>query len=226
MRLSRRRARAFMRQLPGRPRLLAGLGVLGLGLTVAAVGVVHRPAAPAAAQPVVVTHSTDRPAEVRPNPATYHWTGRPDAPKYLRLPSIHAEGFIQQVGVDQHQAIAVPTNIHVAGWFVQSRPPGSSGLSIIDGHLDGHTGGGVFEHLARLRVGDQFTVTFGNNSTKTFVVRRVQSAPLNDAAALLFSQDAKINQQLNLITCGGTYNKSRQQYDRRVVVTAQFLPSR
>jgi sortase (surface protein transpeptidase) len=221
----RRPARRFVRGKTGQRTLIA-LGVLLLvyagwdGFT--RYQATHLPPSPSTA-PQVVTQSTDKPAETKPNPKTYTWFGAPTMPKYLRLPAIKAEGFVQQVGVDQHKAIAVPTNIHLAGWFNQSQLPGAKGLSIIDGHLDGRTGGGIFEHLAKLKPGHQFTITYGDNSTKTFTVRTVQSLPTAETAAVLFSQDPKITHQLNLITCGGNFNESNKQYDERVVVTAELV---
>jgi LPXTG-site transpeptidase (sortase) family protein len=169
----------------------------------------------------IITHSTDTPDETKPNPRDQYKVAA-DKPRLLSLPTIGAEGFIQQVGVDQHQAVAVPSNIYRAGWFVQSQLPGARGLSIIDGHLDGRTGGGIFEHLGKLRAGDQFTIGFGDMSTKTFIVRKVQTVPIAETAAVLFSQDPQIGNQLNLITCSGTFNKSQKQYDHRVVVVAEL----
>lgn len=182
-----------------------------------------RATSPAPQPPEIVTYSTDKPEEAKPNPADYTWKGDMNMPKSISLPSIGAEGFVQRVGVDQHKQIAVPTNVHVAGWYVESRSPGSDGLSIIDGHLDGPTAGGIFANLANLSAGDQFTLTFGDDSKKSFVVRRVQTLPAADAAAVLFSQDPAIGRQLNLITCGGAFNKPAGTYDDRVVVVAEAL---
>jgi len=167
----------------------------------------------------VVRVSTDHPDEAKL--AAYHSTATGTQPKYLRLPTIHAEGYIQAVGVDQHRQIAVPTNINLAGWFTSTVTPGDLGLSIIDGHLDGRTGPGIFADLARLKPADTFTIDLANGTTRTFQVKTVQSLPTDQAAAALFSQAPGVARQLNLITCGGTY-KAATGYDHRVVVTAQL----
>jgi LPXTG-site transpeptidase (sortase) family protein len=168
----------------------------------------------------VVTNSTEHPSE---DPVTeYHSDATGSQPKYIHLPSIGNQGFIQKVGVDQHQQIAVPTNIHLAGWFTSTVTPGDPGLSIIDGHLDGRSQPGIFAGLSHLKPGDTFTVGLANGTTRKFQVKTVQSLSAADAAAALFSQTPGISRQLNLITCSGTFSTSAG-YDHRVIVTAQSL---
>jgi len=173
-----------------------------------------------ASAPAVVTISTTQPDEVRPNPATYEWQGGPNDPKYIDFPTINSEGFMQNVGIDQTGAIAVPTNIHIAGWFIDSVLPGERGLSIIDGHVDGLTQDGIFQQLADLNNGDEYTVTMGDDTVKTFVVESVQTLPLDETADVLYSQVSGIERQLNLITCAGSFDRTIGQYDERVVVVS------
>jgi LPXTG-site transpeptidase (sortase) family protein len=174
-------------------------------------------AAPGASHSITV--STDHPAE-EPISA-YHSTAVGSEPKVLRLPTIQAEGYVQKVGVDQHRQVAVPTNIHLAGWFADMPVPGDPGLSIIDGHLDGRRQPGIFAHLDRLKPGDRFEVELASGAVRRFRVKTVQSLPTAQAAALLFSQTPGLDRQLNLITCGGTY-RGAAGYDRRIIVTAQL----
>jgi sortase A len=169
----------------------------------------------------VVTTSTDHPSE---EPITnYRSTATGAQPKYLRLPTIQAEGYIQAVGIDQHQQMAVPTNIHLAGWFKDYVIPGNPGLSIIDGHLDGVHKPGIFANLDKLKPRDVFKVELANGKVRQFRVVRVQSVPTAKAAAVLFSQIPGITRQLNLITCGGVFNTSARSYDHRVIVTSRLL---
>jgi LPXTG-site transpeptidase (sortase) family protein len=173
------------------------------------------------ALPVAVTISTDHPSEAT-IPNTYRSTATGQQPKYLRLPTIHAQGFVQAVGIDQHHQVAVPTNINLAGWFADTVTPGEPGLSIVDGHLDGRQRPGIFANLAQLKQGDTFSVDLANGVTHQFRVLSVQSLPTDESAAVLFSQAPGVTNQLNLITCGGTF-KQAAGYDHRVVVTASLL---
>ena len=145
-------------------------------------------------------------------------------PQRIVLPSINAEGFIQKVGIDQNNAIAVPSNIHMAGWFTGNDLPGDKGLSIIDGHVHGKYLPGIFTNLIKLKKGDHFTVEFGDNSTRRFEVVSVKSYPVDEAKQPLFKKQESIEAQLNLITCGGSFDKTSQQYRERVLVVSRRLP--
>ena len=172
-----------------------------------------------------VTYSTDTPSEKRPEEEGYVWRGGPSEPKKLKIGSIEVDAFVQKVGVDQNKQIAVPTNIFLTGWFDQSQKPGERGLSIIDGHLDGRTTGSkaVFWRLGEMKKDQVVEVVFGNNSTRKFSVMTVETVPTQKAAAILFSQDPKVESQLNLITCTGTYDKSAKSYSERIIVTAKLI---
>lgn len=197
------------------------LGAVLVVLVLVGLAVHSAKPVPLGPEPELVTGSTLTPNEQKPARATYKWQGNPSDPKYIVIPHV-AEGFIQKVGIDQHKAIAVPSNIHMAGWFVDSVLPGKKGLSIIDGHVDGPTQPGIFTNLAKAKVGSNFTITFGNGDIKQFRVKKVTTVDASKAETKLFDQDPKLIRQLNLITCGGTYNKT-VGYDKRVIVSAEFV---
>ena len=171
----------------------------------------------------VLTYSTDKPEETKPKKETYKWQGQPTDPKFITLPTIKADGFIQKVGVDQNKQIAVPNNIHVAGWFNQSVLPGEKGLSIIDGHVTGRVNNGIFKDLEKLKDGDTFKIEFGNGTSKDFKVVKKVDVLVKDAAGVLFSQEPGIERQLNLITCSGVFDKKSQSYPNRLIVITQAL---
>ena len=170
----------------------------------------------------VVTYSTDNPSEEKPKD-DFKWLGKSEEPKYIRLNTIQTEGYIQSVGVDQNKQVAVPNNIHLAGWFRDTVLPGKKGLSIIDGHVDGRTSAGIFKSLGNLKQDDQFTVEMGNGSSKTFKIKKVSTIDTSLANNELFSQDPLIKSQLNLITCGGTFDKQSKQYDKRVIAVSELV---
>lgn len=169
----------------------------------------------------VITQSTHTPSETKPA-ATYTWKGAPTDPKKIAIPAIGVDAFVQKVGIDQHKEIAVPSNIHMAGWFTESVLPGQKGLSIIDGHVDGVSAAGVFEKLSSLVPGTALTITFGDGSTKHFTVTQVVSVNTDEAANVLFSQDPAIPSQINLITCTGTFDAKAHQYTKRSIVSAKL----
>lgn len=170
----------------------------------------------------VVVYSTDRPDEEPIKKGEYKSTAGPTEPKYITLPTISSGGYVEKVGVDQNNQIAVPTNINLAGWYIEGLKPGQDGLSIIDGHLDGHKHDGIFKNLAKLKVGDTYQIEKGDGSILTFKVKSVQSMPVAEANSKLFVKDPAIKSQLNLITCGGKFDEAKKQYENRVIVVSEL----
>lgn len=200
--------------------LAAGALLLAMALTIGLL--VIRSDKPIADQAQVITYSTDTPDENPPG-KDFRWRGGDNDPKYITLPTINAAGYVQNVGVDQKRAVAVPNNIHMAGWFVDMARPGEQGLSIIDGHVNGRRNDGIFKNLVKLKKGDQFTVTFGDDRVIKFAVDEVVTKKTEESASVLFSQKPGILKQLNLITCGGDFDKSTQQYKERIIAIASVV---
>ena len=170
----------------------------------------------------VITYSTQNPEEKHPSEAGYKWSGQKDDPKYIVIPKIKVDTFVQNVGIDQNQQIAVPNNINIAGWFVDSVRPGEAGLSIIDGHVNGVSGNdGLFKRLNELVPGDTAQVITGEGAVVSFIVRSNQEIKTEDSATVLYSQDPNIKSQLNLITCTGNFNSSIRQYDKRQITVLE-----
>ena len=180
---------------------------------------------PTTAAKNVVTKTLDHPSQTKPTASTYHSTAAANEPSYISLPSIGAAGYVQKVGIDQYNQMAASTNVNLAGWYVNSLLPGQAGLSIIDGHIDGHQHNqGIFGHLDKIKVGATFTITFGNGSNKSFQVKSVQLVNAADVPSVLFAHDPTIPSQLNLITCGGTYDGVSHTYAQRTIVVSALAP--
>ncbi len=197
--------------------LLTGVVALAiLAAGVAAYVLLHHKPAP---HTEVITHSVDNPSEAAVS-ASY---SVPDnRPLEITIAKRGIQGKVQNVGVDQHGAIAAPNNVNLAGWFVDSVLPGQKGLSIIDGHVDGISQKGIFHDLSKVQQGDEVTIAFGGGTTYTYSVFKVQSVKSEDATKVLFEQDPTVKSQLNIITCTGTYDKTAKTYNQRVVVYAKL----
>ncbi len=172
--------------------------------------------------PEAVTYSTDMPSENLPGD-NYVWPGHPEDPKKIVISSVGIDGYIQNVGVDQNNEIAVPNNVHIAGWFVDSVRPGQQGLSIIDGHVSGRTTDGIFKALPNVAEGAEIIVEFGNGQAKIFRVLDVATVPVAEAPGVLFSQNPSVSNQLNLITCVGAFDRQTGRYQDRVIVSAELV---
>lgn len=170
----------------------------------------------------VVTYSTETPEEKLPADAGYSWKGQENDPKRIVISKIGVDSLVQNVGIDQNQQIAVPNNIHIAGWFVDSVRPGESGLSIIDGHVNGVSSDeGVFKRLNELSEGDTVQIIMGDDSVVDFNVYSNQEIATADSASVLYSQVPEIENQLNLITCTGNFDRAVRQYDKRQITVLE-----
>ncbi len=169
-----------------------------------------------------ITYSTDTPDESKSNAENYNWKGALNEPKKIKIKQISVDAFIQKAGVDQKNQVAVPNNVHLAGWYNQSQKPGQNGLSIIAGHVTGKTSDGVFKQLGVLKAGDMFEIELGNGEVKSYKVIETKQVKEAESAGVLFSQNPKVKSQVNLITCGGTFNKTTNQYDDRIIVSSEL----
>ncbi len=170
----------------------------------------------------VVTVSTASPSETPPTQACLDYKTADTQPRLIEIPSIGASGCVQRVGVDQDNNIAVPTNIHVAGWYVNSPSPGEEGVSLIDGHVLGRYADAIFVKLEDLKANDMVRVQRGDMSWLEFTVVDVARYPVEEVMGHLFQPLDGVKSQLTLITCTGTFDSHSQTYDERVVVRAQL----
>ena len=170
----------------------------------------------------IITEDVQEPEEKKPD-MNQEYDVPADQPRRIIIKSLTTDGFIQKVGLTSKNAVAVPNNIHVAGWYINSVVPGAEGLSIIDGHVSGKYENGVFYYLKKLKKGDVFQIEFGDKSLKTFEVVDTKQLPESESAEFLFQKNSDIKEQLNLITCGGNFNKESQQFADRVVVVSRLV---
>jgi LPXTG-site transpeptidase (sortase) family protein len=170
----------------------------------------------------VITTSLDRPSEDSVS-ESLSYNVAANLPRRILIPSLTKTGFIQQVSNDQAGRIASPTNIHLAGWYVKSEKPGDPGLSIIGGHISGAFNDGIFIRLSTMKVGDIFSIEYGDMSTRSFKVKQVRAVSLEEANTALFDHDESLVAQLNLITCDGPYDAKKQTYSDRVIVVSERI---
>jgi sortase (surface protein transpeptidase) len=148
------------------------------------------------------------------------------APVRLLIPSIGVDAAVEQVATDADGNMATPADPWNTAWYAPGPRPGQPGNAAIAGHVDYNAiGPVVFWDLRNLAPGSEVLVVTDSGMTLRFVVRdsayyRPENAPL----AAIFGPSAEAN--LNLITCGGTFNPVTRQYDQRLVVFAAFAGSR
>lgn len=170
----------------------------------------------------IIKYSTDTPSTERPG-KDFIWKGKPNEPKKILIPDIDVDAYIQKVGVDQRDEVAVPNNLYMAGWFVDTAKPGHTGLSLIVGHVSGRNSSAVFENLHKLNKGDQFIVELGNGTKVNYEVFDKENAKVQDSVSIMFSQDPTIKHQLNLVTCSGNRDPITRSRENRLTVKAKQI---
>jgi Sortase domain len=169
-----------------------------------------RPEAPATAPPPGTQAPTPRTALARAAP-----------PVRIRIPAIGVAAAVVRLGLNRDGTLQVPSDFGVAGWFTGGPAPGETGPAVITGHIDSRRGPAVFYRLRALRPGDRVAVERADGSTVRFAVQGAAQYP-----KVAFPTEAVFGPSpeplLRLITCGGTFDRSRRSYRDNVVVTARL----
>jgi sortase A len=141
-------------------------------------------------------------------------------PVRLRIPKIKVDAAFEQVGLTSKGAMDAPKGPAKAGWFNLGARPGEIGSAVVAGHYGWvHNLPAIFDNLYKLKKGDKIYVEDEHGMTITFVVREIRNFdPSADAASVFISSDGKAH--LNLITCGGVWDKKAKQFSKRLVVFA------
>ncbi|MEV4613174.1 class F sortase [Kitasatospora sp. NPDC049258] len=203
--------------------------VLGLALTGAAtvsLATSHRSPGPAAVQdigdiPGQSAGAADRGAAGTPS------LGRAAPPVRIRIPRIGVDSALTDLQVQGDGHLGTPGDPAVAGWWSQGPTPGSPGTAVIVGHVDSLTGPAVFAGLSVLRPGDTITVDALDGTSGRFTVQALRSYAKDEFPDDLVFGDTP-GPSLRLITCGGTYDRTSQEYLSNLVVfatSADSMPS-
>jgi sortase (surface protein transpeptidase) len=192
------------------------VGLILLAAALAACG--DAPAAPASAPSPTLARAT-RTTMSGPSPSTA--LARPSpAPTHIRIPAIGVSASVVRLGLERDGTLQVP-DFGVTGWYTGGPAPGETGPAVIAGHIDSRRGPAVFYRLRELRPGDEVAVERADGSTVRFAVHGVAQYPKRT-----FPTEAVFGPSpdplLRLITCGGTFDRSRESYVDNIVVTARL----
>jgi len=156
------------------------------------------------------------------------WIVAPDMPRFISIDSLgisnaRVVSLGTKAGTDGQ--LDDPYNIHDFGWYNESAKPGvptpQSMAGLYDCHNTGYYTNGVCAHLGRLATGDIIRLERGDGVIFNFAVREVETILL-EAIDMAKMQKTVVEgvEGLNIISCGGTWDESRQIYTHRVTVRA------
>ena len=143
-------------------------------------------------------------------------------PRKLAIPAIGVDALVKPMGVNTDGALQAPTTAWDAGWYKKSGLPGQDGAMLIDGHVrDTYSTLGVFGRLKELKVGDALSIERGDKTVIGYEVVNVEQVAASDVDMKKMLLPIEGSQGLNLITCGGAYDKKSGSYIDRVLVFAK-----
>jgi len=145
------------------------------------------------------------------------------SPVSLTIPAINVATNVIKLGLHKDGTVEVPQNPNDAGWYGNGPVPGQKGSSVILGHVDSKTGPAVFYRLRTLSAGDEIAVTLSDRMVAHYKVARVALYANNDFPAEKVYAGSPARPALNLVTCGGQYNRANGGYQSNVVVYTTYV---
>jgi sortase (surface protein transpeptidase) len=148
----------------------------------------------------------------------------PSRPVQLSIPAIGVSKRLLRLGLRRDGTVEVPASGDASfpGWFRLGPVPGQVGSAVILGHVDSVRGPAVFYELRSLARGNRVDVRLEDGAVVHFEVQKVATYPNADfpARKVYASRGARA---LNLVTCGGTYEKENGGYQSNVVVFTRLV---
>ena len=164
-----------------------------------------------------------RPLPQRPlPPEQLHASGERSAPAELRIPAIGVSVPVLTLGLNPDRTVEVPTDFAKPGWFRLGPAPGQLGSAVILGHVDSFEGPAVFFRLRSLEKDDVVEVSLENGAVATFAVTDVAMYPKDQFPAQQVYASHGIN-ALQLVTCGGEFDRSARSYKSNLVVYTSLV---
>lgn len=199
--------------------LFLGICLIGLAMTVT---LFYKDFLAPDPQPNLPTQiSTEIPVESAP--PTYNeqlsYVVPADHPRRVVITAIGVDALIKPIGVLSDGTLGAPATAWEVGWYKEGSLPGNTGAMLFDGHVnDSYNTPGVFAKLKDLKAGNEVTVERGDGTLFAYrvVATEQMAADRVDMSRLLHPISG--NQGLNLITCGGSYDKKTGKYSDRILV--------
>lgn len=144
-------------------------------------------------------------------------------PVEVRIPAIGISQSLIGLRVATDGSLEVPQDFDDVGWFSEGYAPGDQGPAVLVGHVDSKAGPAAFYELDVLAIGDLVQVRRADGTLRTYAVTDTQSVPkLEFPTEFVYVGDG--GEELKLVTCGGTFDRSSGHYLNNTIVTAEPLP--
>jgi LPXTG-site transpeptidase (sortase) family protein len=158
-----------------------------------------------------------------PTPSSQFPPGSSAAITRLVIENAKIDAPIVEKGVNEEGVMQAPDNAYDVAWYDFSARPGFGSNAVFAAHVDYvHVGPAVFWNLKDLEAGDLIRVQLADGTEYKYAVTfkkqfDAATAPVNDIVG------PTPKETVTLITCGGTFDSSSHQYDKRLVVRAERI---
>ncbi len=219
------RASATAREVASGPWAVVVLAVVflvGIATGVAVVRPDRGSSSPPVGKPVGAPGSPQ--AADLPAPSDLPTTQEPQLPvgMSVEIPSIGVQSELIGLHIQPDNSLGVPADFGVAGLWTEGAAPGTPGPAIVVGHVNSVNGPAVFARLHDLQPGASVVIRKADGSALTYAVERSdQYAKSSFPTAVVYGATAAPT--LRLITCGGTFDRTRREYTDNVVVFAHLV---
>ncbi|MFE2556519.1 class F sortase [Streptomyces sp. NPDC059352] len=129
-------------------------------------------------------------------------------PVRVRVPAADvdtgATGSVLELGLAADGTVEVPSvaDADRIGWYDKGVTPGETGPAVLIGHFDTARGPAVLKNVARVRIGDEITVTRADGKVAVFRVGELEQVDKKTFPTAKVYGDTD-RPELRLITCGG-----------------------
>jgi LPXTG-site transpeptidase (sortase) family protein len=142
----------------------------------------------------------------------------------LVVPSLGIDAPIITLGVDPDGTMQSPDNPTDVAWYSFSGLPGEGSNIVMAAHLDFvNHGPAVFYRLKEAQPGDGLELALEDGTIARYAVLDVTL--YDEATAPVLEIVGPTSTEIvTLITCGGSFDPSSREYDKRVILRAERLP--
>lgn len=143
-------------------------------------------------------------------------------PERLVIPKLKIDANSESVGMDKQGRMDIPQQVTNVAWYNLGVKPGQKGNAVFAGHFDKPDGSpSVFYEINKLAKGDLIETSDINGKKLIFEVTETRVVDLNKFPLQeVFGETNKI--RVNLITCGGKWDKEKKEYSERTIVFSEL----
>lgn len=152
-----------------------------------------------------------------------------DVPVAINIPDaeVDAEVEIQQIVDGQ---MLDPSGPWVVSWYEQTAMAGTTGNSVMSGHVDyWEVGPAVFRNVANLQPGAEIRVIGQDGATYVYALEYIERVYIADLTAEQVNSPRLVGNTdyaaLTLITCGGEFDREAGEYLSRDIIRARLVSS-